>query len=493
MKTLKVNIIEDDPEDTLIIREMLAECLDMRFQIKTSETVRKGVDLLNEESPDLILLDLSLPDAVGFEGLRKVRTAAPWSDLIILTGNNDNNMGVEALKQGASDYLVKGRIDSNLLVRTILFSQERRKLEEQLRQSQKVEAIGKLAGGIAHDFNNQLGIMNLLIAELMDVNENQSLKMPLVNLNAVVEKCGRLVKQILAFSRQQVLIAEPVDVNQVLLELLPLMQRMVGSQIYIDFIPMQKAGMIKVDRNQFEQALWNLMINAKDAIGKQGKITVMTDTEKIINSEKVIIEISDSGPGIPRDILPKIFDPFFTTKSLGQGTGLGLATVFGIIDQSDAQISVKSEEGKGATFRMAFPLCKEIPIAKNSLPVQSALTPKTVLVCDDEEMLLNLITSVLESAKMTVFRASSAAKALEIFEENPAIDLLITDLTMPVMDGRALAQEIEKINPKTKIIYISGYAEGVEATTDLVKNSKFISKPFNRQVLLAAIGELFHS
>jgi two-component system, cell cycle sensor histidine kinase and response regulator CckA len=489
---LNVILIEDDPNDTRLIQAMLAECDEIKFQVNTCNTIGAGVEHLKKETPDLILLDLSLPDTTGFDGLRRVRAAAPNVDLIMLTSNNDNRVGIGALSHGANDYLVKGKVDANLLVRTILFSRERRKLEEQLRQSQKVDAIGRLAGGIAHDFNNQLGIMSLLLAEIMGKNTSKEIEPAVLNLNTVVNKCGRLVSQILAFSRNQVLQPKPVDVNQLSAEILPLMQRMVGSQIQVTFVPGAANCLIEVDKNQFEQVLWNLVINAKDAIVKQGEINVRTSIEQAANGEYVIIEIADTGCGIPKDILPKIFDPFFTTKGQAAGTGLGLSTVIGIIQQSQATINVTSEVGKGTRFRMRFPICIKVPMARPVSHVGQLIGHKVVLVCDDEELLLDLISDVLEGNDMTVLKANSGAEALTIFKKNPNIDLVITDLTMPHMDGKQLAQELESVKPEVKVIYISGYAHGKVGETGMVKNSSYLGKPFTKESLLAAVTEILH-
>lgn len=505
---IKVHIIDDDQDDTVLIQDILRDnALNASFHVECSERISEGISALKRSPAHVVLLDLSLPDASGFDGLNELQREVPSSNIIILTGLNDHNAALDALKLGASDYLNKSEINPILLTRAILYSHERQKLEEQLRQSRKLEAIGQLAGGIAHDFNNQLGILKLLLDNLESLANERPEALRIYNdMNSIVEKCSHMTRQILSFSRKQTLFPSVTDVNGMIQQLAPFISRLLGSDVQLNLELSDQAGSVLVDRNQLEQVIWNLVLNAQYALGENRNITIRTAR---VNSSEIstgtgpipdglslcMIEVSDTGGGISPEVFEKIFDPFFTTKPMGEGTGLGLSTTLGFIRQSGGYMGVRTRVGQGSSFQIFLPPSNEkspdLPLAGEPLAAVRNSQNYGILVCDDEPMIRDMISNSLRQRGYSVFSAANGADGMELYRQNSSqIQLIISDLTMPKMSGTDLIKSALRVNPEVKSVLMSGYSNPILSGDMSFPNLKVVNKPFSIAELIRMASEL---
>jgi two-component system cell cycle sensor histidine kinase/response regulator CckA len=380
-----------------------------------------------------------------------------------------------------------------------------RELEEQFRQSQKMEAIGRLAGGIAHDFNNLLSVIMGFIHSATDLLEPEHLARPkLKEVQLASERAASLTGQLLAFSRKQILQLSIIDINETIKELHPLLRRLVDESIQVTTIPCSGSVHIKADPNQIQQILLNLVVNARDAMPDGGQLTIETRQLTLERSHTaaklqlspgnyVAITVSDTGYGMDAETREKVFEPFFTTKGPGQGTGIGLSTVFGIVKQLEGGISLESEPGKGTTFNIYLP-CSQEPVPQ-SIPTTTTTHPVaggTVLVTEDNAPLREVVTMILDGAGFNVLSAANPEEALEIADRNVGtIDLLLTDVRMPGMNGRQLADKLRSKRPGLAVLFMSGYAENnIVHQGVLDPNVNFIAKPVAPERLIARVHEI---
>lgn len=386
---------------------------------------------------------------------------------------------------------------------------EQKHLELQFAQSQKMQAVGQLAGGIAHDFNNLLtaiiGYSDLLLGRHHAGDPSFS---DIHQIKQNASRAANLVRQLLAFSRQQTLKPKVISLTDLLAELNNLLRRLLGDRVDLNMTLGRNLGRIKADQGQLENVIINLTVNARDAMGPEGG-EIRIRTENVSASEAraldhawmppgdcVLIEVSDNGPGIPKEIIGKIFEPFFTTKEVGKGTGLGLSTAYGIIKQQGGNIYVTSEPGGGAVFRIYLPRHDEDD-GEAAAPVADAepadLTGKgLILLVEDEEPVRAFVSRALAGKGYTVLEASSGEMAIELMRANSGrIDLMISDVMMPNMDGASLLKEIRVLAPNTKVIFISGYAEDAFRNNDeQLGEFAFLPKPFTLRQLAARVKEV---
>jgi two-component system, cell cycle sensor histidine kinase and response regulator CckA len=400
----------------------------------------------------------------------------------------------------------------------MLETTERRALENQINQSQKMDMVGQLAGGIVHDFNNVLSAIMMANDFLLNAHKPTDPSFQdIMQIKQNATRAATLVRQLLAFSRKQTLRPQVLDLGDALSDLTMLLRRLIGEKVKFDPVHGRDLWPVKVDVSQFEQVIVNLAVNARDAMPGGGKLTIKTANVSTQEAEKlsykgmppadyVRIDVSDTGTGIPADIVDKIFEPFFSTKEVGKGTGLGLSTVYGIVKQTGGFVYVDSEEGKGTTFHIFLPrhnLEQEVqhePQAANGAIKDAAAAPKpkvdltgqgTILLVEDEEGLRSLNARGLRSRGYTVVEASNGIEALDALEERDgAIDLVVSDVVMPEMDGPTLLRKMRVRNPDLKIIFVSGYAEDAFAKS-LEENEKFdfLAKPFALSALVAKVKE----
>jgi len=379
-------------------------------------------------------------------------------------------------------------------------------LEEQLRQSQKMEAVGRLAGGIAHDFNNLLTVIGgygeLLLTSIPRGHPNRE---PLEAIVAAGERAASLTRQLLAFSRKQVLVPEVLDLNAIVARMDKMLGRLIGEDVNLFTKLDPSAGNVRADPSQLEQVIMNLAVNARDAMPRGGKLTIETANAElgeayaqrhaaVATGPHVMLAVSDTGVGMDAETQGRIFEPFFTTKERGKGTGLGLSTVFGIVKQSGGSIWVYSEPGKGSTFKIYLPRVEEAPMPRET---PSGINPsiqgtETILLVEDEASIRTLARKVLESAGHRVVEAKSGPDALELVRgSGDPIHLLLTDLVMPEMAGTELASRLLESRPELRILYMSGYTDDAVVRHGLLDHRHhFLPKPFTPSVLAAKVREV---
>ena len=383
---------------------------------------------------------------------------------------------------------------------------ERRLLESQLRQSQKMEAVGRLAGGVAHDFNNLLMVIKghtELLLNVLPPSEQITRKIEQIDRSA--DRAAALTRQLLAFSRMQVLQPQLINMNSVIEEMGKLLPRLIGEDIELLIRTDENLGTIRADASQMEQVLMNLAVNARDAMPNGGKLVIETlncDLDLAFTASHplmkpgphVILIVTDSGTGMDAETQAHIFEPFFTTKEKGKGTGLGLAMVYGIVKQSGGFIWVYSEVGKGTSFKIYLPRVDqtEEPVGPSHPLAEVPTGTGTILLAEDEQDVREIAREFLESGGYRVIEAEDGRKALELAEQNRGkIQLLVTDMVMPGMTGQELAVRLQSANPGLNVIFMSGYSErAATEMADAHPSVRLLSKPFSRSAILRAVREI---
>jgi two-component system cell cycle sensor histidine kinase/response regulator CckA len=381
----------------------------------------------------------------------------------------------------------------------------RRRVEEHLRQVQQMEAVGRLAGGMAHEANNQMSVVLsastfvLRRTDLPDIVRND-----VESIKRAAERTATVTAQLLAFGRRQILQPRVLDLSDVIRDFSPVLRRTLGAEIRFEVRADPAAGLVKADRGQIEQVLLNLALNARDAMPGSGRLTIETHPVTL-NQEYssfktdvavrpgpyVLLTLSDTGHGMDRATLKRIFEPFFTTKAVGQGTGLGLSTVYGIVKQSDGYVWAYSEPGQGTVFKIYLPAVQ----ARTSKPasdqpvVLGAVAGEAVLVVEDEEAVRGVVSRLLKSEGYKVMEAEDGAEALDLIKRSHgSIDLVITDVAMPKMNGQELAAHLRTLRPRLPVLFISGYTDDEMVRRGLIEpNSPFLSKPFTPEALAAKV------
>jgi two-component system, cell cycle sensor histidine kinase and response regulator CckA len=376
-------------------------------------------------------------------------------------------------------------------------------VEAQLRQSQKMESIGQLAGGVAHDFNNMLSVI-LGYAQLcqMEVTQESQLWQYVQEISKAGERSRDMVRQLLAFSRKEIISPRPINLNAHVIATEKTLGRLIGEEITLSFLPATNLWTVKIDPSQVDQILMNLAVNARDAMPGGGRLTLETANVTIDAAfclyrldarpgDYSCLTVRDTGTGMDRELVKRIFEPFFTTKEIGRGTGLGLATVYGIVTQNNGFIEVKSEPGRGTDFLIYLPRMIEESEAVAPEEAQTLTGSGTVLVVEDDGMLLSMAAQMLEKIGYRVIRAESPRMALAVCQDDAvAIDLVLSDVVMPGMNGRELAQEIALLRPALKVLFMSGYSSEIVARRGIMElGMNFIQKPFDMEGLNLKIRE----
>jgi signal transduction histidine kinase len=482
----------------------------------------RGTDVALEELEtryDVCLVDYRLGADSGLSLIEKAVAKGFTGPIILLTGRGDHDVDVKAMRAGAADYLVKDQITPQLLERVIRHSIERkaaevalRQSEEQLRQSQKMEAIGSLAAGVAHDFNNLLSIV-LSYSELLvaDLKPNDPIRAEIVEIHSAGLRAADLTRQLLAFSRQQVMQPRIVDLNDVCAGMERMLRRLIGEDIELTSLAAPEIGKILVDRGQLEQVIMNLAVNARDAMPEGGTLTI--ETADVLLDERdaaehigvtpgphVMLAVTDTGSGMDAETQSRMFEPFFTTKESGKGTGLGLSTVFGIVKQSGGAIWGQSELGVGTTFTSYFPLAQPVAQSGATLGTDSYPPPssrrrgsrglETVLVVEDDPGVRLLACTILRRCGYEVLEAQSGGDALVVSEQHKAkIDLVLADVVMPRMSGPELVIRLMAARPAMKVLFMSGYANRARLC-GADPRAEFFQKPVTPEALARRVREV---
>jgi len=406
--------------------------------------------------------------------------------------------------ESTASAIVNGRGEARRFVIVNRDITARKRLEEQFRQAQKMEAVGRLSGGIAHDFNNILGVI-IGYGEILEerLEPSNSLRPCADEILQAGRRAATLTRQLLAFSRQQVLAPRVLQLNSVIVDTQKMLRRVIGEDIELDTMLSTNLGRVKADHGQIEQVILNLAVNARDAMPRGGKLTIATENSEldaiavrrysypVKPGRYVLLSVSDTGVGMTSETQAHIFEPFFTTKEKGKGTGLGLATVYGVVKQSDGYIQVHSEVGAGTTFKIYLPLVDQPADPEQKRPDSKPQRGgETILLVEDEDMLRKLTRNVLELLGYTVLEAADGKLACEISQrESRRIDLLLTDVVMPGMNGPALAARLTADRPALTVLYTSGYTGQAVGHGVVPERSHFIAKPFTREDLARKVRE----
>ncbi len=390
--------------------------------------------------------------------------------------------------------------------------EERRALDEQLRQAQRLESVGRLAGGIAHDFNNLLGVI-LGHGQLLLRHASETQRPRLEQVIEAAERAASLTRQLLAFSRRQIVEPRVLDLNALLRDLQKMLGRVIGEDVELVIVPGGDLGNVRADPGQLEQVVVNLSVNARDAMPDGGQLRIETANAELPAAgaagdpglpagRYVTLAVSDTGAGIAPEVLPRIFEPFFTTKGQGKGTGLGLATVYGIVKQAGGAIAVRSrtgqagEAGQGSTFTVYLPRVDEpVSPAEVREEREPAAGSETILLVEDEPALRAITRQVLAEHGFRVLEAGSADEALELAaRQHDPIHLLLTDVVLPGTNGRQLADALLSLRPGLKVLYVTGYTDEAIAHRGVLQpGTGFLAKPYSVQALLRRVGEVLRA
>ncbi len=460
---------------------------------------------------DIAISDFAAGNTGAMAALRKIQEKGIDLPLIVASGKYKDSDVLEVLKAGAADHVTRRnlmRLNAAVEreIRAARMRRDRTRLEEQFRQAQKMEAVGRLAGGVAHDFNNLLtvitGYSDMLLAG-RDLKDAQ--RTALEEIRRSAERGGALTHQLLAFSRRQPLEARLVHVNELLVQIGKMLRRLIGEDIELVTIPAASQDIVEADPGRLEQVIMNLVVNARDAMPKGGKLTIETAVAQLSETfaakqlgvtpgPHVMISITDTGVGMDENTQSHLFEPFFTTKNPGQGTGLGLATAYGIIRQSGGAIRVFSQVGKGTTVRIYLPPAQEKSPAPNEKAAQQ--TPltgvETILLVEDEARVRKLIVDVLTARGYRVLEATRGEEALRVAKlHSGSIELALVDVVMPEISGPDLVRKIHPLRPKMRVLYISGYTDEAIVHHGIPESgAAFLQKPFLPDALARKVREV---
>jgi signal transduction histidine kinase len=512
---LRVLFVEDSEDDaTLLARHLERTGFEVdAFRVDTRESFENAV---TNAKWDAVISDHSMPNFSSLEALSILRQQELDCPFIIVSGTISEDMAVEAMRAGAHDYVLKNNLarlapaidrelgDAELRRQAREEREARKAVERQLQQSQKMEAVGRLAGGIAHDFNNLLtAILGFAGIAIDKAEHDVPVRFELEQVKQAAERAARFTKQLLAFSRHQVLAPRAIDAAESIDAMMPMLRQLMGADVELS-IEDRANGKVRVDPGQFEQVVMNLAVNARDAMPNGGSLRLGTFNLDVSPTDAarlqlepgphIVMSVSDSGMGMDEATRGRIFEPFFTTKPPGQGTGLGLSTVYGILKQGGGAIDVETAVAKGTMFKVYLPIAvkREETVAPAPRPPRLARAGQgTVLVAEDEESVRMLVQTVLSTAGFHVIAASSGTQAAELLDSlDRPVDLLITDIVMPGMIGPDLARLVVERFPQIHVMYITGYVTHSAVSPGFLREEDtLLEKPFLPEQLLAKVHD----
>ena len=506
---LRALIVEDSEDDcTLLVRALRQGGYDVQHQrVDSAAALRANLDA---SSWDIVLSDYSMPGFSGTAALTVLREKGLDIPFVFVSGTIGEEMAVNAMKVGAQDYIMKGNLTRLLPaisreLREAQIRREHRNIEKRIRQLEKFEAIGKLAGGIAHDFNNVIGaIMGWAELGEGEVSAGSRAAKFFQQIRNHSERAAGLTRQLLAYARRQILEPRNIDLNHVIGETQGLLEKIVGAQIVTKIVLAPDLRAVRADPSQIEQVYMNLCVNARDAMPQGGYLRIETCNVDLDENycrrhvyakpgSYVRLSVSDTGTGMDSATIERIFEPFFTTKEVGKGTGLGLATALGVVNQHGGSIEVESEVGKGTAFHVYLPVSQgaaEAQVVSPEAPVVGGT--ETILVADDHDGVRDTTREILEQLGYRVILARDGEEAVKEFEANSRdISLVLLDVIMPRMPGPDAYAKICQTRPDLPAIFTSGYTDEAAALAPLLsRGALLLQKPYGPKVLGGKVREL---
>jgi signal transduction histidine kinase len=506
---LRLLMVEDSEDDAaLILRELRRGGYDVNHErVQTSAALESALD---RQKWDLVISDHSMPHFTGIDALHILRSKGLRMPFIFVSGTIGEETAVSALKDGAQDYLMKTNLKRLVPavqreLREAEQRQEKGRLERQVQQLHKFETIGRLAGGIAHDFNNVIGAI-LGWAELcsQETQPGTHLHERIHRIMEQAERAAGLTSQLLSFARKQFLHPKRIDLNMHVLQSSSLLRRIIGEDIAITVQAARDLHVTLADPSQIDQVVMNLCLNARDAMPTGGRLVLETKNVEITEEycrivtyaqpgSYVLLSVSDTGVGMDTETLEQIFEPFFTTKEMGKGTGLGLATVYGIVKQHGGFVNVKSEVGKGTTFQVYLPACGGMAepreAQENEQPQRGT---ETILLTEDHEGLRQSAQEMLEGLGYRVLLAANGLEAVRLFRQYPdQIDLVILDVVMPGLSGPDTYSQMTAFRPDLKVVFTTGYTSEVASLASLMdRGAAFLQKPYGQRSMGVKIRQV---
>ena len=516
-KALRALIADDSENDVLLLLRVLRKAgyEPVYERVWTAPAMKAA---LQRQAWDIVISDYEMPNFGGFEALQLLKESGHDLPFILVSAVISEETAVAAMKAGAHDYIMKRNLArlAPAIERELREAQTRvarkaaeaalRQSEEQLRQVQKIEAMGRLAAGVAHDFNNILtaitGHSEFLLRQL-DADDPR--RKNAEQIEKAAYRAAGLTRQLLIFSRKQVIEPRVLNLNAVILNIKKMLCRLIGEDIEFCTLLDPAAGHIKADPGQIEQVIMNLAVNARDAMPNGGKLTVTTANTTLDKNhlkkfpdmgagDYVMLAIADTGTGMSEEVKAHLFEPFFTTKPSGKGTGLGLATCFGIVKQNTGHIDVHSELGSGTTFKIYFPQVQSAlePARVRNQPTEVAGGNETVLLVEDEPVVRELAVATLREKGYTVVEAVNGEEGLRLARQHDGkIDLVLADVVMPVMGGKEMADALRTSHPDTKVLFTSGYTEDALGHHGVLRPGiLFLPKPYLTATLARKVREV---
>ena len=517
---LRVLIVDDSAEDA----ELMVRALERGGRSVAHERVQTEAALasaLAKPRWDVVLSDYTLARCSALAALAVLKATDIDLPFIVVSGTTGEETAVAAMKAGAHDFLVKSRVSglAASVERELRAAEERRRAEqarsgdasdqqrlhEQLRQAQKMEAVGQLAGGVAHDFNNVLTAILGYVGLLTDqIGPDKPIGRDLREIRLAAERAAVLTQQLLAFSRKQVLAVRPLDLSDMVRNLEPMLRRLMPEPIRIETTLADAPDPVRADPTQLEHLLINLAVNGRDAMPNGGTLTIATGSVDLDDrfvamhpgaspGRHSTLKVTDTGIGMAPDVQRRIFEPFFTTKERGRGTGLGLAAAYGTVKQLRGYIGVDSEPGKGTSFTIYLPRTHEVPQKVDmSVPTGTPVGAETILLVEDESGVRSFARIALQRFGYRVLEAESAESALSLLGTlDGPVDLLLTDVVLPGMDGRELATRVAADRPTTRVLFMSGYAASLRTDDGFLSPGvQMLEKPFSAQLLLTRTRQI---